>query len=149
MTFLCQKLLYVAYVWIDIVVLKFISSVGQKFQRGGGGKMVLIVVEAVPAGSKAPVAVYVCISTSERNGFGASAPLSTRASSLYWESWRIDYFAEAGRIRWAVIDPCRSVISALRSICCSVLHALTNLHIWFYAFPRGETWLLSFMLQVC
>ena len=51
--FLWQKLLYVAYVWIAVVGLKFISSVGQKIQRrGGGGNMVFIVVEAVPASSK-------------------------------------------------------------------------------------------------
>ena len=33
-TFIYQKLLHVAY-WINVVVLKFTSSVGQKFQRGG------------------------------------------------------------------------------------------------------------------
>ena len=46
------------------------------------GKMVLITVEAVPAGSKLPAAVRVRISTGEKHGFGAAAPLSTRASSL-------------------------------------------------------------------
>ena len=44
--------------------------------------MVFIAVEAVPTGSKPPAAVVVRISTSERHGFGAAAPSSTRASSL-------------------------------------------------------------------
>ena len=41
-------------------------------ERGGGAKMVLIVVEAVPVGSK-PVAVndIMRISTDDRYGFGA------------------------------------------------------------------------------
>ena len=44
--------------------------------------MVLVAAEAVPAGSKSPAAVGVRISKGERHGFGAAAPLSTRASSL-------------------------------------------------------------------
>ena len=44
--------------------------------------MVLIAVEAVPAGRSPPVAVGVRISSRKRNGFGASAPLSATASSL-------------------------------------------------------------------
>ena len=36
----------------------------------------------MPAGSKPPAAVRVRISTGERYGFGAAAPLSTRTSSL-------------------------------------------------------------------
>ena len=44
-------------------------------------KMILIAVEVVPARSKPPAAVSVRISTSERRGFGAAAPLSTRVTS--------------------------------------------------------------------
>ena len=44
--------------------------------------MILIAVEAVPAGSKPPAAVGVRISTGERHGFGTSAPLSIRVPSL-------------------------------------------------------------------
>ena len=44
--------------------------------------MVHVAVEAVPAGSKPPVAVSVRIFTGERHGFGAAAPLSTMASYL-------------------------------------------------------------------
>ena len=51
-------------------------------EKNGRGIMVLITVEAVPAGSKPPAAVGVRISTGERRGFGVAAPLSTRASSL-------------------------------------------------------------------
>ena len=46
------------------------------------GKDNLIAVEAVPAGSKPPMIVNVRISTDDRHGFGAAAPLSTTASSL-------------------------------------------------------------------
>ena len=43
--------------------------------------MVLVAAaEAVPAGSKPPVAVGVRISKVEKHDFGAAAPLSTRAS---------------------------------------------------------------------
>ena len=68
-TFICQKMLYVEYVWLNVVVLEFISSVRQKFQRGGGENMVLIAVEVVPVGSKPSAAVGVRISTGERHGF--------------------------------------------------------------------------------
>ena len=44
--------------------------------------MVLIIVEAVPAGSKPPGAVGVRIPTGERHGLSAPAPLSTRTLSL-------------------------------------------------------------------
>ena len=44
--------------------------------------MDLVAVEAVTAGSKPPAAISACISTSERRGFSAAAPLSTMASSL-------------------------------------------------------------------
>ena len=44
--------------------------------------MVLIAVDAVPAGSKPLAAVGVRISTGERHGFSSSAPFSTRASPL-------------------------------------------------------------------
>ena len=42
--------------------------------------MILVAVEALPAKSKSPAAVSVCISTGERHGFGAAAPLSTKTS---------------------------------------------------------------------
>ena len=58
-------------------------SFSEKLQgRGGGGKMVLSVVEAEPASGKPPAGVNVRISTGERRDFGASAPSLTRASSL-------------------------------------------------------------------
>ena len=44
--------------------------------------MVIVAVEAVPAESKPSAAVRVRISTDERHGFGAAAPLSARASFL-------------------------------------------------------------------
>ena len=63
------------------LVLSLVSP--PRVEEGSGRqKMVFIAVEVVPAGSKPPVAVRVRISTDERHGFGAAAPLSTRASSL-------------------------------------------------------------------
>ena len=44
--------------------------------------MVLVAVEAMPAGSNPPAAARVRISTGVRYGFGAPVPLSTKASSL-------------------------------------------------------------------
>ena len=44
--------------------------------------MVIVAVETVPVGSKTLATGGVRISTSKRHGFGASAPLSTRASFL-------------------------------------------------------------------
>ena len=44
--------------------------------------MILVAVEAVPAGSKSPAAVSVSIPGGERLGFGAVAPLLTKTSSL-------------------------------------------------------------------
>ena len=41
--------------------------------------MVLVAIEAVPAGSKPPAAVSVRIPTGERYGFVAAALLSTKA----------------------------------------------------------------------
>ena len=49
-------------------------------EEDGREKVVLIAVKTIPAGSKPLAAVGVRISTGERQGFGASAPLSTRAS---------------------------------------------------------------------
>ena len=44
--------------------------------------MIFDAVEAVPAGRKPLATVSVRIFTGNRHGFGATAPLSTRASSL-------------------------------------------------------------------
>ena len=51
-------------------------------EKNSRGNMVLIAVETVPAGSKPPAAVRVRIFAGERHGFGAAAPLFTRASSF-------------------------------------------------------------------
>ena len=75
--FIFQKLLYVTYGWVDAVVLKVICSAGD-----GKGRIVLITVEAVLAESKSLTAGGVRISKGKKRGFGTSAPLSTRASSM-------------------------------------------------------------------
>ena len=66
--------MYVANVWIDVVVLKFTSLLRHKFQRrGGGGNMALIAIEVVPAGSKPPASVGLRTFMGERHDFGASS----------------------------------------------------------------------------
>ena len=82
MTFLCHKMLYLANVRIAVVVLKFLSSIVlQKLQgKGGGRKMVLSVVKAVPASSE-PTAADDSMRTST-DDFSALAPSLTRASPM-------------------------------------------------------------------
>ena len=63
------------------LVLSLVSSPRVQ-EESGRENMVLITVEAVRKGSKPPAAVSVRISTGERQSFGASAPVSTRTSSL-------------------------------------------------------------------
>ena len=62
-------------------VLSLISSPRLQ-EKSDGGKMPLIAVETVPAGSKPLAAVGVRMSTGDKHPFGASAPLSTRASPM-------------------------------------------------------------------
>ena len=87
-TFICRKLLYVVY-WIDVVVLKLISSVRQKFQRDGWGRIVLVAVDVVPVGNR-PSAADDSIhpSTGGKCGFGFSAPLLTKASPMHFSGAR-------------------------------------------------------------
>ena len=75
--------------WIDVVFLKFISSVRQKFQRGDRGKMALVAVEAVPTDSEPPTLDdNMRTSTGGRLGFGASAPLLTKTSPMHFSGAR-------------------------------------------------------------
>ena len=99
--------------WFE--VLKLTSWVGQN-QRGDCSKVVLVAVEAVPAGSKPPVAVGVRISKGERHDFGAAAPLPTRASSL-----------EQGRAGGRVESSPKTAIPVLRLNYYSALHTLVSL----------------------
>ena len=92
----------------------FLVSSPRLQEKSCRGKMALIAVEAVPAGGEPLAAVGVSISAGERHGFGASAPLSTRASSmdlfLFFRNRRFSYHPEAGQIRRVVIDPRRGAI---------------------------------------
>ena len=77
-----------AYVWIAVVILPDFSvfSVSQRLQdRGARGKMVLSIVETVPASGKPPAAddSIIRTSTGERYGFGALTPSMTRASPMH------------------------------------------------------------------
>ena len=103
--------------------------------------MIIVAVEAVPAGSKPPAAVSVYISTGERHDFGAAAPLPTMTSSL-----------QQGRAGGSAVMPklaelvgpvltlfCRTAIPMLRLICRSVLR--TNLSpTVFFLEPRKSQW---------
>ena len=65
-------------------------------EKNSRGKMVFIAVEDVPVGSKSSAGIGVCISMGERHSFGASAPLSTRASTTnFFNSRRFSNHAEA------------------------------------------------------
>ena len=81
-------------------------------------------------GGKLPDAVCVHISAGERHGFGATAPLCTRVSSLehgkaggpIWSSPKLI------RKKWVRIEQCRRVTRTNHSFCCSGgLQALASL----------------------
>ena len=65
-----------------LVICPACTFLGLSEEKNGRGKIVLVAVEALPVGGKSLAAVGVRICTGERHGFGAAAPLSTRASSL-------------------------------------------------------------------
>ena len=89
--------------------------------------MVFIAVGTVPVGSKPPVALRVRIAAGQRHGFGAAAPLSTRAPSL--EQGRagdpVDILPKLVR-QIGGIDLGRRVIPTYHSFCC-VLHTIASL----------------------
>ena len=113
--------------------------------------MVLIVIEAVPAGIKSPAADdSMRTSTGGECGFGASAPSLIRVTDAFLESQkRFGYFAKAGQTRRVVIDPGKRIIPVLRSIYCNALRALASLHVCFFVCLRGKAWLLSLKLKSC
>ena len=113
--------------------------------------MVLIAVEAVPAGSKPPAAVGVRLFTSERHGFGAAAPLSTMASSQKgraggsvesYRSW-LDTLADQHRPFLQTSCP-----YALLDLLQRPPYACEFGVSW-YVCLRGKTWLPSILLQAC
>ena len=67
-----------------VVVVSFLVISPRLQERGGGGKMALIVMKAVLRSSKPP-AVDDSVRTS-RCGFGASAPSLTRASLMHYSA---------------------------------------------------------------
>ena len=125
-----------------------VSLVSQRLrERGGRGKMDLIVLEVTPAGSKPPAADdSMRTSTSGRCGFGASAPFSTRASSLHIEraggSAILPKLVGPSTARAEEISPCFSSYAAAPSVRLRVF-------VCFYVCLGGEMWLLSFMLESC
>ena len=113
--------------------------------------MILIAVEAVPAGSKPPVAISARIFTGERHGFGAAAPLSTRTSSLSQgrAGGPVKSSAKLVRHTGVMIDLVRkTAILILRLNYYSVLHTLVSLLVSCYVCLPGETWLPSILLEV-
>ena len=67
--------------------------------------MVLVAVEAMPAGSKPPAAVGERISNGERHDFGAAAPFSTKASSLQGGAGGSAFTPKLVRAHRVGIDP--------------------------------------------
>ena len=69
----------------------------------------------------------------------------------YKESWRFGrvFITEADLTHRVVINPGRQYISAILVICSDAIRTLANLHVRLYVYLRGETWLLSLMLQSC
>ena len=104
--------------------------------------------------SKPPaVDVDVRISMGERHDFGASAPSPTRTSSLL--IGRAGGLTTLPKLVELVgpstagaeeISPCSSLAAAAPSV---PLRAPASLLVCSYVYPRGETWLLSWMLQSC
>ena len=106
--------------------------------------MVLIAEEAMSAGSKPPAAVGVRISTGERHGFGAAAPLSPKTSS------------QRGTVGGSAFMPklvelvCRTAFPMLLLNCSSgAIRAFAGLLVCCYVCLHGETWLSRILLKTC
>ena len=135
---------------VDVCPAGSVFSPINRLQERGGGKMALIVGEALPAGMKPPaVDDGMRTSTGGKFGFGASASLLCVTKCILRKPPNgFSYHAKAGQTRLAVIDPGRSAIPVLRSIFCSTLRTLASLGVWFYICLHGETSLLSLILQI-
>ena len=124
-------------------------------EKSGRGNMVVIAVEAVPAGSRPPA-----VDDSMRTCTGLKmwlwrfcAFVNQGVTNAFFGSLRkrFGYHAEAGRTGRAVLDSIisRRAIPVHHSICCSVLRTRASLGVWFYVCLRGETWVPSFMIKAC
>ena len=112
--------------------------------------MVLIAVEAVPVGSKPPAVVGVQIFTGERHGFDASAPLSTRASSLQRRAGGSAIIPKLVKL----VESPSTLTEELppfftRSAADAPSRALASLIVIFYVCLCGKMWLPSFLLKAC
>ena len=66
------------------------------------------------------------------------------------ENQRIGSHTEAGRTRRSKIDRfCRTAISILRLIYCSVFRTLTSFLVSWYVCLRGKTWMSSCLIKAC
>ena len=115
--------------WLFIRLVRFLVSSSRVEEGSGRENMVLITVEPVPAGSKPPVAIRVRISTGERQGFDAAAPLSIRASSL--AQGRAGGLVRSSRKLYQThrvgIDLGKIVIPTYHLFCCNVLRTVASL----------------------
>ena len=139
--------------WLKFVrlVLSLVSS-SRLHEKRGGGKMALIIVETVPTGIKPPaVDDNMRTSTSGKCGFCATALLLTRASPVHFSGVNKRGSAIMPKLV-KLVGPTPTLAEELSSclaLCCSALRTLAGLRVWFYVCLRGETWLPSFILQVC
>ena len=113
--------------------------------------MGLIVVEAVPASSKPPAAGdSMRTSTDGRYGFGASAPSLTGASPMPFSGAERGSALLSKLVKFAGPSSTRQKRYPRASFhLLSALRTLARLRVCFYVCLRGETWLLSLMLESC
>ena len=113
--------------------------------------MILVVVEALPVGSKPPAAVSVRISTVERPRLWRRSAYVDQNVIPARESGRFSFHAETGQTYRAGLDPfCRTAIPMLRLNCSSgAPRALASLFLCWHVCLHGKTWLPSNLLEVC
>ena len=114
--------------------------------------MVRSIVETEPACCKPPVVVDVCISTGERGGFSASAPSSTRTSSLPSVTAEGSMNFLSPKLAWLIGLLTRTdeiYPYQVSLIWCDALLTAVSLVVLFYICLRGETCLPSLKLQSC
>ena len=126
------------FVW-SVLFLVFLP---RPKERGVRGKMILIVVEAIPAGIKPPGA-----NDSMRTfmggkcDFDASVPLLTRASPMHFLGTKggsaifpkLVKLVGPSSIQVEELSPC------FAEICCSAPRTLASLRVWVYVCLRGKT----------
>ena len=114
--------------------------------------MILVAVEALPAGSKPPAGVRVRIFPGERHGFSAAAPYSTRASSLEQgiAEGPVESLPKLARQIGSGSTSAEELFPLItRSAAAAPSVRLASLGVCRCVCLRGKTWLPSYLLQAC